>query len=213
MKALSEDAFSRGADLVELRLDFLKPEDLSSALVEASEFKKDSIFTLRSKAQGGRFSGSEQDRMAWLRKMIEHRPMLVDIELEALRDNDELADFIDNHQTPILVSWHDFNQTPSSEELADLLSEMRVYSNFVKLVTTAKGVADSIRLLDLYETTVGLNAVIFAMGEAGVISRLLCGVAGNAPFTYASLDEAVAPGQLNVRDMRRIFDRIEDRHA
>ena len=213
MKELSEDAFSRGADFVELRFDFLKPEDLSTALARVGEFKDDSIFTLRSKAQGGRFSGSEQDRLDWLRKMIEQRPMLVDIELDALRENDELADFIDSHRTPILVSWHDFNQTPSSEELADLLSEMRVYSNFVKVVTTAKGVADSIRLLHLYETTVDLNAIIFAMGEAGVMSRVLCGVVGNAPFTYASLDEAVAPGQLNVRDLRMIFDRIEDRHG
>jgi 3-dehydroquinate dehydratase-1 len=213
MKELSEDAFSRGADFVELRFDFLKPEDLTLALAQAAEFKEDSVFTLRSKAQGGQFSGSEQDRLVWLRKMVEQKPMLVDVELAALRENDELADFIDNHRTPILVSWHDFSQTPSSEELADLLSEMRVYSNFVKIVTTAKDIADSIRLLTLYETTVDLNAIIFAMGEAGVISRVLCGVAGNAPFTYASLDEAVAPGQLNVRDMRRIFDLIEDRHT
>jgi 3-dehydroquinate dehydratase-1 len=213
IKELSEDAFSRGADFVELRFDFLKPEDLPSALVQASEFKEDSIFTLRSKAQGGRFSGSEQDRLAWLRKMVEQRPMLVDIELDALRNNDDLADFIDNQRTSILVSWHDFNQTPSSEELADLLSEMRVYSNFVKIVTTAKGVTDSIRLLNLYESTIDLNAVMFAMGEAGILSRVLCCVAGNAPFTYASLDEALAPGQLNVRDVRKIFDRIEDRHA
>lgn len=210
MKNLSEDAFSRGADFVELRFDFVKPEDLALALSAVGEFKKEAVFTLRSKAQGGKFAGSEQDRLSWLRKMADQRPMLVDIELEALRANDDLADFLESHRTPILVSWHDFERTPPSEELADILSEMRVYSNFVKIVTMAKGIGDTLRLLDLYDSTVGLNAIIFAMGEAGVMSRVLCAVAGNAPFTYASLDGAVAPGQLSVGDMRKIFDRIED---
>jgi 3-dehydroquinate dehydratase-1 len=135
--------------------------------------------------------------------------MLVDIELDAIRGNDELADFLDNQRTSILVSWHDFAGTPPSDELLDILTEMRVYSNFVKIVTTAKSVNDAIRLLDLYDNIVGLNAIIFAMGDAGVISRILCTILGRAPFTYASLDDAVAPGQLTVRDLRKLYDRLK----
>jgi 3-dehydroquinate dehydratase I len=213
MKDLAEDAFSEGADFVELRFDFLKPVDLADAIAAAGTFKEKAVYTLRSKSQGGRFAGSEQDRISWLRRMVEQRPMLVDIELHVLKENDELADFLDSQRTPILVSWHDFSSTPSSEELADILSEMRVYSNFVKLVTTAKVVGDALRLLDLYDDIIGLNGIIFAMGEPGVVSRILCTVAGTAPFTYASLDTAVAPGQLSVREMRKIFDKIENRFA
>ncbi len=137
--------------------------------------------------------------------------MLVDVELETLRQNDDLADYFDNQKTPILVSWHDYNATPDNDDLADTLSEMRVYSNFVKVVTSAKNSADAIRLLSLYESTVGLNAIIFAMGEAGIISRVLCTVVGNAPFTYASLDSALAPGQLTIGDMRKLYNMMEGR--
>ncbi|HJS81709.1 MAG TPA: type I 3-dehydroquinate dehydratase, partial [Nitrososphaera sp.] len=134
-----------------------------------------------------------------------------DIELETLRENDDLADFLETQRSPVLVSWHDFNSTPSSDELANILAEMRVYSNYVKIVTTARHTDDALRLLDLYEDTIGLNAVIFAMGTEGIISRVLCTIVGNAPFTYASLDNAVAPGQLTVKDMRKLYERIDKR--
>jgi 3-dehydroquinate dehydratase-1 len=201
----SGSAFELGADYVEIRFDYLKPEQLQAAIDAAKGIKGRAIFTLRSKDQGGKFSGSEQDRVKWLRKLAEQRPMLLDVELHTLQENDELADFLESQKTPMLVSWHDFQQTPPSDMLADVLSEMRIYSNYVKVVTTAKSVEDSLRLIEMYETATGLHPIFFAMGEAGVISRVMCTVAGNAPFTYASLEEAVAPGQLTVRQMRRLY--------
>lgn len=211
MKQRALDAFSIGADFVEFRFDFLKPDGLAEALALAGELKGKAVFTLRSTSQGGRFSGSEHERLSWLRRMVEQMPMLVDIELDTLRQNDELADFLEGQRTSVLVSWHDFSTTPQNDELADILSEMRVYSNFAKIVTTANGTMDALRLLDFYETITGLNAIIFAMGEAGVMSRILCTIVGNAPFTYASLDgDAVTPGQLSVAQMRKLYDKIQN---
>lgn len=209
MKERALDALARGADFVELRFDFLDPAELESALAKAGELKAKAVYTLRSKSQGGKFSGSEQERIGWLKKMAQERPMLVDIELDTLRENDTLADYVDAQKTRILVSWHDFKSTPPTDDISDLLSEMRVYSNFVKIVTTANSVQDSLRLLELYDSTSDLNAIIFAMGEAGVLSRVMCAAAGNAPFTYAGLDAAVAPGQLSLKEMRWLYDRIE----
>jgi 3-dehydroquinate dehydratase-1 len=45
------------------------------------------------------------------------------------------------------------------------------------------------------------------MGEAGIISRILCTVFGNAPFTYAALEKAISPGQLTIKQMRKLYDR------
>ena len=202
-------AIELGADFVEVRFDFVRPEDLPAAVDTVRDAKGRAVFTLRSKAQGGRFAGSEQDRIKWLKKLAEQRPMLLDVELDTVKENDELADFFDESKTPILVSWHDFEETPPSDEIADILSEMRIYSNYVKVVTTAKSIEDSLRLLEIYEGTLGLNPVIFAMGEAGVISRIMCTLVGNAPFTYASLDNAVAPGQLTVLQMKKLYGRMQ----
>ena len=202
----ADHAFELGADYVEVRFDFLKPELLQPAIDAVKGIKGRAVFTLRSKTQGGKFVGSEQDRLKWLRKLAEQRPMLLDVELHTLQENDAFADFLESQKTPLLVSWHDFEKTPLSDKLADLLSEMRIYSNYVKVVTTAKNVEDSLRLLEMYETATGLNPIFFAMGEAGVVSRLLCTVIGIAPFTYASLEKAVAPGQLTVKQMRKLYD-------
>lgn len=202
-------AFELGADYVEIRFDFLKPELLQSAIDASKNIKSKAVFTLRSKDQAGKFAGSEQQRLQWLQKLAEQKPMLLDVELDTLQQNDELADFLERQKTPVLVSWHDFQETPPNDKIADILSEMRVYSNYVKVVTTAKSVNDSLRLLELYDTATGLHPIFFAMGEAGVISRVMCTVIGSAPFTYASLENAVAPGQLTVKQMRRLYDRIK----
>jgi 3-dehydroquinate dehydratase I len=199
-------AFELGADYVEIRFDFIKPDQLQSAVDAAKNIKSKAVFTLRSKDQGGKFAGSEQQRVQWLHKLAEQKPMLLDVELDTLQQNDELADFLEMQKTPILVSWHDFQKTPPNDKIADILSEMRIYSNYVKVVTTAKSIDHSLRLLELYETATGLHPIFFAMGEAGVVSRVMCALVGNAPFTYASLEKAVAPGQLTVKQMRKLYD-------
>jgi 3-dehydroquinate dehydratase-1 len=204
-------AFELGTDYVEIRFDFLKPDQLQMAIDSVKGIKNKAVFTLRSKAQGGKFDGSEQDRLGWLRKLLDQKPMLVDIELDSILENDGLADFVEGQKTPILVSWHDFQQTPPSDKIADLLSDMRIYSNYVKIVTTAKSTEDSLRLLEVYENTIGLHPIIFAMGDAGVVSRVLCTIVGTAPFTYASVENAVAPGQLTIKQMRMLYDKIKSK--
>ena len=201
-------AFVFGADYVEVRFDFVNPDILPEVIQAARRIKDRSVFTLRTKTQGGMFSGSDSDRLHWLHKLAEEEPMLLDVELDTLQKNDDFADFLEGKRNPLLVSWHDFERTPPSDTISDVLSEMRTYSNYVKIVTTARSIDDSLRLLELYETANGLFPIFFAMGDAGVISRILCTLIGNAPFTYASLDKALAPGQLTVQQMKKIYNRI-----
>jgi 3-dehydroquinate dehydratase I len=204
----ADQAFALGADYVEIRFDFVNPHLLPEALQAARRVKDRSVFTLRTKTQGGMFARSERDRLQWLRKLAEEEPMLLDIELDTLQKNDDFADFLEDKRNPLLVSWHDFEGTPPIYTISDRLSEMRTYSNYVKIVTTARSIDDSLRLLELYDTAIGLYPIFFAMGEAGVLSRILCTLIGNAPFTYASLDKALAPGQLTVQQMKKLYEKI-----
>jgi 3-dehydroquinate dehydratase-1 len=73
------------------------------------------------------------------------------------------------------------------------------------MATTIK---DSFRLLNLYDKFKDCNLIAFAMGDYGIISRILSPFYGNSPFTYASLEQSIAPGQLSVIEMRRIYERI-----
>jgi 3-dehydroquinate dehydratase-1 len=200
--------FELGADYVEVRFDFLNPDLLPEALQAARGIKDRTVFTLRPRSEGGMFASTEENRLYWLYRLADLEPMLLDVELDTLKKNDELADFLEKKRSPLLVSWHDFEKTPSSDSIADILSEMRSYSNYVKIVTMAHSIEDSLRVLELYDTAIGLSPIFFAMGEAGVISRILCPVIGNAPFTYASLEKSIAPGQLTVKQMKKLYDKM-----
>jgi 3-dehydroquinate dehydratase I len=209
LKIQIKQAFNFGTDYVEIRFDFLNLSDLEEALSIANAVNKKAVYTLRSPEQGGQFKGNTFERITWLEKLSSSKPMLLDVELYTIKCNNNLADYLKENNTSVLISWHDFEKTPSNAQLTNLLYEMRKYSQNVKVVTTAQKTEDSLGLLELYENTLGVNLIAFAMGEAGVLSRLLCVIIGNAPFTYASLEKAIAPGQLTIKQMRKLYDRID----
>jgi len=209
LKIQIKQAFNFGADYVEIRFDFLNLSDLEEALSIAKAVNKKAVYTLRSPEQGGQFKGNTFERITWLEKLSSSKPMLLDVELYTIKCNNNLAHYLKENNTSVLISWHDFEKTPSNAQLTNLLYEMRKYSQNVKVVTTAQKTEDSLGLLELYENPLGVNLIAFAMGEAGVLSRLLCVIIGNAPFTYASLEKAIAPGQLTIKQMRKLYDRID----
>lgn len=212
LESFIDKAFRQGADFVEIRFDFLSPSEFDAALAIVAKIKRKAVFTLRSQDQGGKFSGSEKDRVGMLERLVKEEPMFVDIELDTIEENDALADLLErSSRTPILVSWHDFKRTPPVEDISEIMTRMRRYSSFAKIVTMARSVKDALLVLSLYETANDLKLIAFAMGEAGVLSRVLCPVVGNAPYTYASLDAAVAPGQITLKEMRNLYDRFEGR--
>jgi 3-dehydroquinate dehydratase-1 len=205
-------AFTLGADYIEIRFDFLNTSDMERAIRIAESSKDKAIFTLRSAQERGKFDGTESERVEILEKLCIARPMLLDVEYRTIKNNDYLADFLASHQTPILISWHDFKCTPPTNQLREVLGGMKIYSNYAKIVTTAREIHDGLRVLDLYEGAAGLELIAFAMGELGVISRILCTMVGNSPFTYTSVKDNTGPGQLDLRSMRKLYDRINSNY-
>jgi 3-dehydroquinate dehydratase I len=210
LKRQINQAFNYGADYVEIRFDFLNLSDMAQAMSISNIINKKAVYTLRARDEGGHFKGSIAQRIAWLKKLAASKPMLLDVELNTIKYNTCLTDYLKAQNVSLLISWHDFEKTPQDAELKRLLYEMRTYSQNIKMVATAQTTVDSLRLLDLYENARELNLIAFAMGDAGVISRVLCVIIGNAPFTYASLEKAISPGQLTIKQMRKLYDRIND---
>jgi 3-dehydroquinate dehydratase-1 len=210
LKRQINQAFNYGADYVEIRFDFLNLSDMDQAMSISNMISKKAVYTLRAPDEGGHFKGSIAQRIAWLKKLAASKPMLLDVELNTIKYNTYLTDYLKEQNVSLLISWHDFEKTPQDAELKRLLYEMRTYSQNIKMVATAQTTVDSLRLLDLYENARELNLIAFAMGDAGVISRVLCVIIGNAPFTYASLEKAITPGQLTIKQMRKLYDRIND---
>ena len=193
------------SDYTEIRLDFLKMEQVPSALEIIKKDLNRIVCTLRPKTEGGKFSGTEKERIAIIKLIAEYNPFLLDIEYNTLKKNKELVKYLKTTKTKLLVSWHDFKKTPKDAELKNQINQMSKFSSNVKIVSTAKSTEDATRMLELYSKKGKNNLISFAMGDAGRISRILCLYLGS-PYTYVSLGKAIAPGQFSVDEVNRIIN-------
>ncbi|MBI4496104.1 MAG: type I 3-dehydroquinate dehydratase [Deltaproteobacteria bacterium] len=198
---------SRLADLIELRLDHMRPPRLE-ALLERG--KKPFIATNRRPEEGGKYQGEERERLAVLRRAAEMGVDFLDVEVGS--DRALLSDLMARRgRAGLILSFHDFRGTPSGEELFRLCRlMMRRQAEVVKIVTLARSPADNLRTLALipYAREKGQEIVAFCMGKKGRMSRIFAPLIG-ASWTYAALDgrRATAPGQLTVAELREAWRR------
>ncbi|HET6487613.1 MAG TPA: type I 3-dehydroquinate dehydratase, partial [Spirochaetia bacterium] len=68
------------AEMAELRADYLDPGEVAAATAMPSRAGVPLILTLRRPAEGGRFPGSERDRIALLERLASGGFALVDLE-------------------------------------------------------------------------------------------------------------------------------------
>jgi 3-dehydroquinate dehydratase/shikimate dehydrogenase len=212
---------------LEFRLDTLpKP---ASALPKVKEFlaaHRDAtvIATCRRKHFGGHFTGSLKAELEVLLAAAEAGCQIVDLEVEsaeeaAPRQLDQLRDGLRAAGAALLVSFHDFSRTKNLDQAALRIEVFQ--PDFVKVVSTARSLADNLAVLRLIEShSRSAEVVGIAMGEEGLVSRVL-GLRAGAPFTFAAFSEgpisdklatgstqATAPGQLTIRTLRDLY-RVE----
>ena len=193
------------SDYAEIRFDFLNPNLVPDALQQIKKDLRKCVCTLRPVSEGGKFSGGEKNRISIIKLIAEYNPFLLDVELNTLSKNKNLRRYLKNTGTDILVSWHNFKQTPSNSALKKKLTQMKKISNNIKIVTMAKSINDATRVLSLYKNN-NTKLIAFSMGNYGRISRILCLFLGS-PYTYASLGKPIAPGQFSVDEVKSIFAR------
>lgn len=193
------------SDYAEVRFDFLKTEDIPQTLENIKDDLKKVVCTLRPKSEGGKFEGSEKERVAILKLISEYNPFLLDVEFNTIKKNKELVKYLKSTKTRLLISWHDFKKTPKFSELKNKMNQMNKFSNNVKIVTTAKSAKDSTITLQLYSQNKKNSLIAFAMGDNGRLSRILCLYLGS-PYTYVSLGKPIAPGQFSVDEVKKIIN-------
>jgi 3-dehydroquinate dehydratase / shikimate dehydrogenase len=201
---------------IELRLDFLsKPvavlPDLKALLGRRRDIT--AIATCRRKPFGGKFPGSLNAELEILLKAAETGCHIVDLEVDSAEQctRAQLAKFraaIRAAGSSLLISSHDFTRTRRPEGLNQTAQRIAAFEpDFVKVVTTARTLADNLSVLQMIEDQ-SLNAQVvgIAMGEEGLISRVLSPRAG-AAFTFASsVDGAeTAAGQIPARTLLDIY--------
>ncbi len=100
----------------------------------------------------------------------------------------------------LIVSFHDYKETPTWHELKDRLVQLRkLKPDVLKIATTIEHIDDVYCIMRL-QKLLGKSGIVIGMGELGIMTR----VYNKSLLTFACLhaDKPVAPGQLTVQQIQ-----------
>ncbi|MFB6137871.1 MAG: type I 3-dehydroquinate dehydratase [Halobacteriaceae archaeon] len=201
------------ADAVEFRLD-LADDPLGQ--LGSYDGGLPLIATNRVESEGGEVPEGPERRET-LREAAAHPAVAaVDVELGALAEGPahDVATAAREEGCAVVVSAHDFEQTPSPAAMADLLERAAGHGDVGKLAVTAQNRRD---VLDLLAVTherdaAGDRVATMAMGPAGRHSRAVAPVYGSR-IGYAPVDpdDATAPGQYDLQTLAELVTSLGGR--
>nr|ASF87151.1 bifunctional 3-dehydroquinate dehydratase/shikimate dehydrogenase [Eucalyptus grandis x Eucalyptus urophylla] len=201
-------AKEQGADLVEVRLDFLKsfsPKQDLEILLKQSALP--TLVTYRPKWEGGQYEGDDSRRLDALRLALELGADYVDVELQVAQEFFSSIQGKKPEKAKIIVSSHNYQNTPSSEELGNLVARIQATgADIVKIATTALDISDCPRIFGVLAHS-QVPTIAIAMGERGLISRILAAKFGGY-LTFGAIEAGVvsAPGQPSIKDLLDLYN-------
>jgi 3-dehydroquinate dehydratase-1/3-dehydroquinate dehydratase/shikimate dehydrogenase len=199
-------------DVIEVRLDSMKSPDVIGC---CSRLQFPLLFTNRPIWEGGAFTGTEKERIEPLVAAVRLGAAYVDFEFLAEQDlREQLLAEVSQSSTQLILSWHNFEDTPGEEELIDLLVQMHSSgADIGKIITTAHDASDVLRVLSLQKKADAMQFPLstFCMGECGRISRFATFYLGGY-MTYVAISEAqvTAPGQFSVLHFNKLHSLFTD---
>ena len=187
------------SEMVEIRADLLNFSDTEyRELINRSEKV---VFTCR------KDDNKSVDRKSLFSLALELNVDYIDLETESV---EELLDWLklelEGRPTQLILSYHNFELTPNSEELLRILKQFfKLGADVAKIACMANSDEDVVNLIKMYRKQG--RKIVLGMGEKGLLTRVAAPVLG-AEFTFASADKesATAPGQLSVKEMKDLFE-------
>ena len=200
---------ARENNFLEFRLDYL-----SSPLAALPKFKQflnsrselTAIATCRRASTGGKFKGTIAAELEILEKAAASGFHLIDVELQTAESMKKAQmQKLRSRGAALIISYHDFETT---KDLDKIFARIKPFEpEFIKVVSTAKHLADNVAMMHFLERTRDLASVIgIVMGDQGIISRVL-GLRAGSVFTFAAatLGEETGPGQIAARTLRETY--------
>lgn len=200
---------AENADVIEVRADALEdpaPNKVRRLLRDVTKATgRDVILTVRPRGEGGAFRGSEEERRSLLEACL-GEAHYVDLELEmpSLVDTAEKAR---DASTDIIVSHHNFQDTPDEDDMMALLKrEHEVGADISKLAVTANSMRDVLRLLEVtLSASQKWRICTISMGKFGRLSRAAAPLFGSS-LVYGYVSRPTAPGQLSIEEVKHVLE-------
>ena len=193
---------NRDCDIVEIRLDLIganTPRWVEHAqAIEARGLPV--IITIRLAEEGGQWAQSDEERLPLFETAIRDLTA-VDIELRSpiLKEVSTLAN---RHECALIVSHHDFKQTPPVGELKKIIAAATEFASVVKIVTFTKTDEDVGVLRTLLHERSSTPLCVMGMGPLGPQTRVKFPKLGSC-LAYGYLDAPIAPNQVRASDLIR----------
>ncbi|MBY9014427.1 MAG: type I 3-dehydroquinate dehydratase [Candidatus Lokiarchaeota archaeon] len=221
---LVETALEKSPDLIEFRFDYIKDIKLITIpflkdLLKITPSNILKIFTFRSYHEGGKLNLKTDDHLRVLKLLVEGKPDYIDIEINLKLENlNQIINLAYENEVRLILSYHNFDRTISYKEVTALLNNFnnklmhdlligldKVYGCVYKIILTAQHFDDNVIALNICKklSQQEIKFVCFAMSDLGVLSRILCVNFGSL-WTYGSLVEKTAPGQIKIEKIREI---------
>ncbi|UCD27480.1 MAG: shikimate dehydrogenase [Planctomycetota bacterium] len=213
-----ETAANAGAEMIELRLDYLSEwnnDSMKELMNKARQFGGEVIATCRITDEGGNYKGDENERITLFELAGQSGADYIDVEYETWKRSSELREKIralcslyDSSRSAckLILSKHNLESTPT--DLNALFSELTLEPcHVVKLACKARTITDSVRMLEALKQSAAIRPTIgLCMGETGILTRVLSKKFG-ALLTFASLESGreSAPGQISIEQMRSLY--------
>jgi 3-dehydroquinate dehydratase I len=193
-------------DLCELRIDLLYRTcmELES---HVGKLPCPKIATVRDPNEGGANALPEKTRLELYQRWL---PLcdLIDVELRSLNRFSGLVELAESVGKGVIISFHDFEKTPSLEELQEKVDRCRLKKNQIfKVASNVSQWADVETLIRLLQQNPQLRIAAMGMGQFGKLSRLVLARLGSC-LVYGSVGEAVAPGQWPVNELARLLSEM-----
>lgn len=199
-------------DLVELRVDHLRDAlnaeqvGRTAALVRAAIGSKPLIVTFRTKREGGHTAtGNTVYAAVYDAVLAAQGADIIDLEIARIGAAPAVAAVLHRARaagTPTIGSSHNFDQTPSVEQMVAILARAQALGTDIsKIAVMPHDPGDVLRLLEAtwrFVRDIALGPVItMSMGTLGGISRL-AGTTFGSDATFGADGDASAPGQIPV---------------
>jgi 3-dehydroquinate dehydratase I len=193
-------------DFCELRIDLLyrTSAELESHIEDVACPK---IATVRDPNEGGANALPEKTRLELYQRWL---PLcdLIDVELRSLSRFSGLVEQAESAAKGVIISFHDFEKTPSLEELQEKVDRCRLKKNQIfKVASKVAQWADVETLIRLLQQNPQLRIAAMGMGEFGKLSRLVLARLGSC-LVYGSVGQAVDPGQWPVNQLARLLSEM-----
>ena len=196
---VANDCISKGADVLEFRIDALKNPNFKEVKEIIEEINFPMIATNRIASEGGSFKGCEEDRTDLLLKCADYVDY-VDIELQS---DDNIIKSIRDTGVKTIVSYHDFKKTPEIDEIYYIVNKEKELGDIAKVAFMPQDLEDTLKILTILSHFEDVIAI--SMSDLGSYTRVMASKF-NSPITFAAGRDVTAPGQIDIETMRCLLN-------